>query len=79
MAESILQQQLKYFSDNQSGPRFTIIHGNRLKGYQFLNYQLSAVPEPGTMLLGGIAAACAVAGVWWKQRRAAAEAAATSA
>ena len=33
MAESILQQQLKYFSDNQSGPRFTIIHGNRLKGY----------------------------------------------
>ena len=46
---------------------------------QFLNYQLSAVPEPGTMLLGGIAAACGVAGVWWKQRRAAAEAAATSA
>ena len=46
---------------------------------QFLKYQLSAVPEPGTMLLGGIAAACAVAGVWWKQRRAAAEAAATSA
>ena len=34
MAESILQQQLKYFSDNQSGPRFTIIHGNRLKGYK---------------------------------------------
>jgi len=33
MAESILQKQLKHFSDNQSGPRFTIIHGNRLKGY----------------------------------------------
>ena len=37
MAESILQQQLKYFSDNQSGPRFTIIHGNRLKGYEPFN------------------------------------------
>ena len=42
MAESILQQQLKYFSDNQSGPRFTIIHGNRLKGYDnsFAQWQL---------------------------------------
>ena len=47
---------------------------------QFLNYQLSAVPEPGTMLLGGIAAAVGGAGAWWKRRKqrlAAAEAAAT--
>ena len=34
MAESFLQQQLKLFSDNQSGPKFTLIYGNRLKGYQ---------------------------------------------
>ena len=33
MAESFLQQQLKLFSDNQSGPKFTLIYGNRLKGY----------------------------------------------
>ncbi len=57
-----------------SSPNATPVSAN-----QFLNYQLSAVPEPGTMLLGGIAAACGVAGVWWKQRRAAAEAAATPA
>jgi len=35
MAESIMKQQMKQFSDNQSGPRFTIIHGNRLKGYGY--------------------------------------------
>jgi len=50
-----------------SSPTATPIFAN-----QFLNYQLSAVPEPGTMLLGGIAAACGVAGAWWKQQRAAA-------
>ena len=30
---------------------------------------LSPVPEPGTLLLGGIAAACGGGGVWWKRRR----------
>jgi len=48
----------------------------------YLRYELTAVPEPGTMLLGGIAAAVGGAGAWWKrrkQRRAAAEAAATPA
>ena len=34
MAESIMKQQLKHFSDNQSGPKSTLVHGNRLKGYQ---------------------------------------------
>lgn len=29
----------------------------------------TAVPEPGTLLLGGIAAACGGSGVWWKRRR----------
>jgi hypothetical protein len=32
-------------------------------------FQLSAVPEPGTLLLGGIAAACGGTGVWWKRRK----------
>jgi hypothetical protein len=27
------------------------------------------VPEPGTLLLGGIAAACGGGGVWWRRRR----------
>jgi hypothetical protein len=38
-------------------------------GSEYLTYQLSAVPEPGTMLLGGIAAACGGAGAWWKRRK----------
>lgn len=29
----------------------------------------ATVPEPGTLLLGGIAAACGGGGVWWKRRR----------
>ena len=29
----------------------------------------AAVPEPGTLLLGGIAAMCGSGGVWWKRRR----------
>ena len=28
-----------------------------------------AVPEPGTLLLGGIAAACGGGGLWWKRRK----------
>jgi hypothetical protein len=31
--------------------------------------QIVAVPEPGTLLLGGIAAACGGTGVWWKRRK----------
>jgi len=34
MAESFLHQQMKHFSDNQSGTKFTLIYGNRLKGYK---------------------------------------------
>ncbi|MCY2938768.1 MAG: hypothetical protein NTV55_10475 [Planctomycetota bacterium] len=41
MAESILQQQLKNFSDNQPGPRFNFIYGNRLKGYENLQLFLT--------------------------------------
>jgi len=47
----------------------------------YLNYQLSAVavPEPGTMLLGGIAAAAGGAGAWWKRRKQRRDAAALAA
>jgi hypothetical protein len=31
--------------------------------------QIVAVPEPGTLLLGGLAAACGGGGVWWKRRK----------
>jgi hypothetical protein len=30
---------------------------------------VASVPEPGTLLLGGIAAACSGTGVWWKRRK----------
>jgi hypothetical protein len=36
---------------------------------QYLTYQLSAVPEPGTMLLASMAAACGGGGVWWRKRK----------
>jgi len=32
-------------------------------------FTLSAVPEPGTLLLGGIAACSGAAGAWWKRRK----------
>jgi hypothetical protein len=30
--------------------------------------EIVTVPEPGTLLLGGIAAACGGGGVWWRRR-----------
>jgi hypothetical protein len=30
---------------------------------------IAMVPEPGTLLLGGIAAACGGGGVWWRRKR----------
>ena len=42
-------------------------------------YSLSAVPEPGTMLLGGIAAAAGGAVAWWKRRKQRRDAAALAA
>jgi hypothetical protein len=32
-------------------------------------FEIYSVPEPGTLLLGGIAAACGGTGVWWKRRK----------
>ena len=34
-----------------------------------VGFTTQSVPEPGTLLLGGIAAACGGGGVWWKRRR----------
>ena len=36
---------------------------------QNISFALSAVPEPGTLLLGGFAAACGGGGVWWRRKR----------
>ena len=30
---------------------------------------VTSVPEPGTLLLGGIAAACGGGGAWWRRKR----------
>jgi hypothetical protein len=39
-------------------------------GYaDLVSLDVTAVPEPGTLLLGGIAAACGGGGVWWKRRK----------
>jgi hypothetical protein len=34
-----------------------------------VGFTTASVPEPGTLLLGGIAAACGGGGVWWKRRK----------
>jgi hypothetical protein len=45
---------------------FTISNNNQsTMGFAFG----AAVPEPGTLLLGGIAAACGGTGVWFKRRK----------
>jgi hypothetical protein len=48
------------------GPGVAGVLSNNLYGFQIVN---AAVPEPGTLLLGGIAAACGGGGVWWKRRK----------
>ena len=77
-----------YNSTDNSSATTTGIYGfsgasqTAIVSSNYLIYTVSAVPEPGTMLLGGIAAAVGGAGAWWKRRKqrlAAAEAAATPA
>ena len=44
--------------------------GGDRDGYaDLVSLDVVAVPEPGTLLLGGIAAACGGGGVWWKRRK----------
>lgn len=46
--------------------------GYTLTGYNGANIRFemsTSAPEPGTLILGGIAAACGGAGVWWRKRK----------
>ena len=48
------------------------VNGYTLTGYNGANIRFemgSAVPEPGTLILGSIAAACGGGGVWWRRRK----------
>ena len=45
--------------------------------YLWLNTEVAAVPEPGTLLLAAIASACGGTGVWWKHRKRQPQAAST--
>ena len=45
--------------------------GDAAQTYQLYG-TISMVPEPGTLLLGGIAVACGGGGVWWRRKRKAA-------
>ena len=47
MPKSILQQQLKRFSNNQSRSKFTSVHGSRLKGYIISMGSIISYPPPG--------------------------------
>jgi hypothetical protein len=38
-------------------------------GGPYAGLAVVSVPEPGTLLLGGIAAACGGTGIWWKRRK----------
>ena len=63
-----------FYNSNSNGTTpgdygFSSATQTAVTGSEYLTYQLSAVPEPGTMLLGGIAAACGGAGAWWKRRK----------
>jgi len=51
------------YTGNWSGNSFT----NSSNGLFSIRY--TPVPEPGTLLLGGIAAACGGGGVWWRRKR----------
>ncbi len=50
-------------SYNGGGP------ANAYVNFTILNTAIAPVPEPGTFLLGGLAASSVGAGVWWKRRK----------
>lgn len=54
-----------------SSPTISTYQGFSSASFSGGNYQfaLTAVPEPGTLLLGGIAACSGAAGAWWKRRK----------
>jgi hypothetical protein len=48
---------------------YGITGGNYINATPYARFEVYTVPEPGTLLLGGIAAACGGTGVWWKRRK----------
>jgi hypothetical protein len=48
-----------------TGSGFTVNSNQQMYG----TINVTAVPEPGTLLLGGIAAACGGGGAWWRRKR----------
>ena len=52
-----------------AGSGFTYDSGSTGSNAPSYGFQINAVPEPGTLLLGGIAALTGGGGVWWKRRR----------
>jgi hypothetical protein len=59
----------KFSGTMNGGPTYSFTtSGASTDGSAALNIGV-AVPEPGTLLLGGIAAACGGTGVWWKRRK----------
>ena len=50
---------------NAPGYSLTTYDGANIK----FELSTTAVPEPGTLILGGIAAACGGGGVWWRGRK----------
>lgn len=50
---------------NATGYSLTTYDGANIK----FELSTTAVPEPGTLILGSIAAACGGGGVWWRRRK----------
>lgn len=50
---------------NATGYSLTTYDGANIK----FELNTTAVPEPGTLILGSIAAACGGGGVWWRRRK----------
>jgi hypothetical protein len=48
----------------------SVVNGDGNSGQQlYSTIEVTAVPEPGTLILGGIAAACGGGGAWWRRKR----------
>jgi len=43
--------------------------GSYIGSSPYARFEVYTVPEPGTLLLGGIAACSGAAGAWWKRRK----------
>jgi hypothetical protein len=69
-ASYVLNQNYLVFSNVlATGGNLNIDYWSASAGAPVNGIQIVAVPEPGTLLLGGIGAACSGTGVWWKRRK----------